>query len=76
MTALRTSCADKSPPESGPVHPLPAIAVVEPLMRVVRICCACDGVLYLTPMLFYSGISNAFWSGIFTRQMYVVGSIP
>ena len=34
-----------------------------------QVCCASDGMPLLLPLLFYSGISNAFWSGMFTRQM-------
>ena len=59
----------QSPPATGPQGPRPEIGLSKPLLRVVRICGSVDGVLYLTPLLMYSGVSNAFWSGMFTRQM-------
>lgn len=34
------------------------------LMRIANVSTSKDGVLLMLPLLFYSGVSNAFWSGM------------
>jgi MFS family permease len=60
----------RSPPTTISMNtPSSELSVMSSLRRIWMACTRREGILLLVPLMIYSGVSNAFWSGMFTRQM-------